>query len=186
MYIYISIIILLVLYSVYKFIDAKKTNERNIKVGSELALEEINKIYNNSMSKEDKLSLIYKKIDYLKQCVSVLKIILVEKEIEKKDRKKMKILRVITLTKIMNYIILLQDILSEQKDLKILNEKINNISLSDIGNLDVKLNDVYSSYKKVINKKKEELPLDSEEIDLDNFIIYYKTFIIKEINKVSN
>lgn len=187
MSIYICIGLFFTCFLTYLVINAKKTNERNIKVGSELVSKEINEYYkkinNKNFDKKQNLLLISEKIDYFKQSLSVLKVLLVKKEIDKSQIKKTKILRVIILSELMNYIHLYQEILSDTPSESNLKNKINNISLSDIGSLDIHLNDDYNKYKNVFEKKNEDIPLNKEEETLDNFMQYYKTFIIKEINE---
>lgn len=186
MFIYICATVFVLILIIYSFINAKKTNERNIRVGAELVSKEIDVLYKKSLEegfdKTNSLEVLSKKIDYFKQCISVMKVMLVKKQIDKSKIKKLKVLRIIILSQLMSFIHLYQQILSENKSEEDLYEKIKSISLSEIGTLDSHLNMHYEEYRNVFEKKNDDIPLNKKEEALDNFMQYYKTFIIKEIN----
>lgn len=186
MSIYICAALFVVILIFYSFINAKKTNERNVRVGTELVSKEIKDFYKKSLEKnfdkENSLQVLSKKIDYFKQCLSVMKVMLVKREVNKSKIKKLKVLRVIILSQLINFIHLYQEISSENGSEIDFNEKIKNISLSEIGALDTHLDEYYNQYRDIFEKKNEEIPLNKEEEALDNFMQYYKTFIMKEIN----
>lgn len=187
MYIYIFVSLVILLVFVYSFINAKKTNERNIRAGHDLVHNEINSFYQKSLKdnfkKEESLLILSKKIDYFKQCLSVLKVMLVKKEVDKTKIKKVKVLRIIILSQLMSFIHLYEEIKSDQSSQSHLDEKINSISLSEIASLDIYLNKYFNEYKVISEKKEEDIPLNNEEETLDNFMQYYKTFIMKEISQ---